>query len=164
MIALAIVLLMVQHATSFALRETVFGPSHNPDHRYADVGDFAARTLPENAVVLAMQHSGTIRFYGGRATLRYDFIGRDWGGRAPAEIEGLGQHPYLVIEDWEETYVQKQFGLPADRELPWPQVARLRASGGVTVYDLATTRPTLTPAALEPDSAYTARRKRRAQT
>lgn len=41
-----------------------------------DVGAFVARETSPNAVFFALQHSGTIRFYGGRHTLRYDQL--DW--------------------------------------------------------------------------------------
>ena len=40
------------------------------EHKYAGVGEFVARRLPANAVVLAMQHSGTISYCGGRHTPR----------------------------------------------------------------------------------------------
>jgi hypothetical protein len=151
--AVVILFLMVKHATAYAVRERVFGPLKSGDHRYADVGDFVGRTLPENAVVFTMQHSGTIRFYGGRLTLRYDFLDMDWADRAPAELERLGLHPYLAIDDWEVPYVQMQFKLPTEQALPWPHVARMRENGGVTIYDLATEGPRVRPVALEPGHA-----------
>lgn len=152
-IALVIVLLMVKHATGYALGQGVFGPLQNSERRYADVGDFVNRTLPDNAVVFAMQHSGTVRFYGGRLTLRYDFLNPARDPDAPAALERLGFHPYLVIDDWEAPDVQKRFKLSGDLSLPWPFVARMRENGGVTIYDLATTRPNITPVALSPDRA-----------
>ena len=48
----------------------------------------------------------------------------------------MGLHPYLGIDDWEAVDVRKHFGLPADRPLLWPYVARLHEHS-VTVYDLA---------------------------
>jgi hypothetical protein len=49
--------------------------------------------------------------------------------------------------------VQKQFKLSGDLSLPWPFVARMRENGGVTIYDLATTRSNITPIALSPNRA-----------
>jgi len=153
-LAMIVILFFVaRHTLGYAIGERVFGPLKQSDHRYADVGEFIGRTLPDNAAVFTMQHSGTVRFYGGRLTLRYDFLDPDWTARAPAELERLGLHPYLAIDDWEVPYVQKQFRFPADRPLPWPQVARMREFGGVTVYDLATTGATESPVALEPGLA-----------
>ncbi len=141
-IAVALCLVFAtEHALSYAADAGAFGLLRG-ERRYITVGEYV-RTLPEDAVLFTMQHSGSARFYGGRYTLRYDFIDRDWTGRAPAEIERLGLHPYLLIDDWEAPYVRQQFGL-SDGPLPWPLTARLREHGGVTVYDLAT-KPVFSP-------------------
>ena len=42
--------------------------------RYRTVGEFVARELPERSLFLTMQHSGSLRYYGRRTTLRYDWI------------------------------------------------------------------------------------------
>ena len=150
--ALAILLLMTKHAVGYAAAHDVFGVKGG-EYRYAEVGDFINRALPENAVLFAVQHSGTIRFYGGRLTLRYDVLGTDRTRRAPAELERLGFHPYLAIDDFEIPQVYREFGLPADRPLPWPVTARMRESGGVTIYDLATHAEMTSPASIEPGGA-----------
>jgi hypothetical protein len=150
--AAVVVLLSVNHTTEFALNSSVFGPASQSERRYVDVAEFIDRNLPENAVVFAMQHSGSIRIWGGRLTLRYDFIDPDWRSRIIPELERMGLHPYLGIDDWEAVDVRKHFGLPADRPLPWPYVARLRENG-VTVYDLASKPVAASVVALEPGLA-----------
>jgi hypothetical protein len=152
--AAALLLLIVRYTIGFAHDKLVFGPLQKSEHRYADIAYFIGRALPENAVALTMQHSGNVRLFGGRMTLRYDFIDPPWAGRVVPELERQGLHPYLVIDNWEVSDVQKHFGLPADRPLPWPYVARMRESGGVTIYDLGTGPPGTSPVvALEPDSS-----------
>jgi len=152
--AAVIVLLIVKSTTGFALDKSIFGPLKRSEHRYADVAEFINHALPENAVVLAMQHSGNVRIWGGRLTLRYDFIDPEWAPRVVPELEQEGLHPYLTIDDWEEPDVKRHLGLAADRPLPWPYIARMRDSGGVTIYDLATTRAPAAPVvALEPESS-----------
>lgn len=122
------------------------------ERRYIDAGQFAARELPSNAVVLTMQHSGTVRFYGGKLSIRYDFLDKERARQVPADLERLGYHPFLLIDDWETPYVNRQFGFPAESSLPWPVLGRMREFGGVTVFDLAASaspRPvTITPGAL----------------
>ena len=147
-VALAILLLMGKHTIGYAAAHDVFGVKGG-EYRYAEVGDFIHRALPENAVVFAMQHSGTIRFYGGRLTLRYDVLGDRTKG-APAELERLGFHPYLAIDDFEIPQVYREFALPTDRPLPWPVIARMRDSGGVTIFDLATSPQAASPVSIEP--------------
>jgi hypothetical protein len=146
--ALAILLLITKHTVGYAAAHDVFEMKRG-EYRYAEVGDFINRALPENAVVFAVQHSGSIRFYGGRLTLRFDHLG-DQGERARVELEGLGLHPYLAIDDFEIPQVYGEFGLPADRPLPWPVTARMRESGGVTIYDLATHAHVTSPVSIEP--------------
>jgi hypothetical protein len=153
-LAALMVLLIVRHAVSFALAHSIFGPLRQSEHRYADVAAFIGDNLPENAVVFAMQHSGNIRIWGGRLTLRYDYVDTDSRARIIPELERQGLHPYLGIDDWEAPEVKSHFGLPPDQPLPWPCVARMRESGGVAVYDLASHPDTSFPiVALEPDSS-----------
>ena len=148
--AAAIVLLLVKHSTSFAAAEGVFGPLAASEQRYADVGAYVRDALPSNAAVLAVQESGSIRHYGGRITLRWDLIDRKWTTRVPGELERLGLHPYLVIEDFERPQFREWFGIAPDAALPWPLVARMRENGGVSVLDLASQAVAVPPVSLEP--------------
>jgi hypothetical protein len=154
--ASVILLLSVKHTTEFALDNSVFGGLRRGEQRYADVAEFVYRNLPDNAVIFAMQHSGSLRMWGGRLTLRYDWIDPDSNPelrpRVVPELERLGLHPYLAIDDWEAPDVRRHFGLAADQSLPWPYVARLRETG-VTVYDLASTPVAMPVVALEPASS-----------
>jgi hypothetical protein len=129
--------IFVVKGMSFATRAGVFGQLKANERRYVDIGEFVGRTLPENAIVLSGQHSGSVRFYGGRLTARYEWVDKEWASRTPAEFERVGLHPYMVIDDWEAPLVRAQFGLPADTPLPWPAIAHRREQV-VTVFDLAT--------------------------
>jgi hypothetical protein len=135
--AMTILALIVWRSASYTAALDTFGPFKAGEHKYADLGAFIARTTDADAVFFALQHSGTIRYYGGRHTLRYDLLDRDAAAHAPEVLERLGLHPYLAIEDAEVGDVRKAFGLPADRPLPWPYVARTNAHGGTSIYDLA---------------------------
>ena len=148
-VAIAVALVMLTMTTRFNYGHV--GPRDNQDgeRRYVDVGAFVQRSLPPNAVVLAVQESGSIRYYGGRMTIRWDLIDRDWTTRAAAELERLGLHPYLVTEDFELPQLRDWFGLPVGSQLPWPLVARMRERGGVSVHDLASQPGTISPVSLE---------------
>ena len=57
-----------------------------------------------------MQHSGSIRYYSGRLTIRYDAFSP---GRLPLTIEWLlarGYRPYILLEDWEELQYRARMG------------------------------------------------------
>jgi hypothetical protein len=151
--AVLAVLLMVKYTTAFALDNGVFGQIERTEHRYADVGEFIARTLPPNALVFAMQHSGSIRIWGGRMTLRYDWVDPDWKARVIPFLEHEGFHPYLTVDDWEIPDVKRHFALPEGARLPWPVTGRMREFGGVTVYDLGTHPAMVSPTQILPGLA-----------
>lgn len=133
---------------SFGEDRGSFGSEREGERRYVDVGGFVDANLPLNAAIFSMQHSGGIRFYSGRLTLRYDWVQKDWAKDVPAAVERAGYHPFLIIDDWEAPSVADQWGLPRDRSLPWPIVARMTEYGGVTVFDLATDPQPTGPIAL----------------
>jgi hypothetical protein len=134
---------------SFARGQHMFGALRVLEQRYLDIGRYIDRTLPRNAIVISMQHSGTVRLYGGRLTLRYDRLDGPWLARAPRELERLGLHPYALLEDWEAPAVRSRLGLDAGSPLPWTALARMREPMGVTLYDAASAAPAVsTPVTL----------------
>ena len=133
-----ITLVLVANATRFNVGHGMFGELKEGERRYAVVGTYIHDALPPNAIVFSVQESGSVRFYGGRMTIRWDSIDRDWTGRAAAEMERIGLHPYMVIEDWEVPQMRGWFGLAPHAPIPWPLVARLRDPVGVSVLDLST--------------------------
>jgi hypothetical protein len=146
--------MMVATTVSFASNHFVFGGLRAGERRYIDVGEFAADRLPADAALFAVQHSGSLRFYAGRLTLRFDSVRREWAARVPAAVERAGYHPYLIVDDFEIPQVRRQFGFEADTPLPWPILARIRELGGVTIFDMATAPASQSPIALEPVSRH----------
>jgi len=150
----AVTLGLIAYTTRFNVGHGMFGPLRDVERRYADVGVYVHQALPANAIIFAIQQSGSVRYYSGRMTIRWDLIDRDWTSRAAAEVERLGLHPYMVIEDWELPQMRDWFGLAPDAPPPWPLVARLRAPVSVSVLDLSSRPPAQqVPAALTAGSA-----------
>jgi len=145
--------LLAASSLSFAGREGVFGRVRDSERRYAAIGSFAVATLPERAALIAVQHSGSVLFYSGRLTVRFDALEYPRSLELAPALERAGHHPFLVIDDAEAPDVRRRFGIPADSPLPWPIRARMRERGGVTVYDLAASPSTDAPVALEPAGA-----------
>jgi hypothetical protein len=138
---------------SFAKDSGALGGVRTGERRYVEVGEFVVRNLPENAAIFSMQHSGSLRFYSGRLTLRYDSVQKEWAKGVPAAVERAGYHPFLIIDDWETPQFREHWGLAPTDPLPWPVIAHMRESGGLTVFDLATTPGSITPAALVPGNS-----------
>jgi hypothetical protein len=153
MAATCALLFMVSMTMSFAAEKGGLGRYRAGERRYIDIGEFAADQLPANAALFSVQHSGSLRFYSGRLTLRFDWVEPAWAARVPGEVERAGYHPYLVVDDWEIPQVRQQFGFVADAPLPWPILARNREHG-MTVFDMATRPVPAAPIALEPGSRH----------
>ena len=144
---------LVTSTVPFASRMGVFGGLRDGERHYIEVGEFVSRALPANAVLFAIQHSGSMRFYGGRMTLRFDWVDKEWAPRTIADVERLGLHPYLVADDFELPQFRAQFGLAPDGRLPYPIVGRMRELAGTTVFDLASHPVQSSPVAFEPGAA-----------
>jgi hypothetical protein len=152
--AVAMLYVMMATTISFAADHGCFGRMRASERRYVDVGEFAGEHLPTNAILFSTQHSGSLRFYSGRLTLRFDWVQPEWASGVTAAVERAGYHPYLIVDDWEIEQVRKQFGFAPGAPLPWPIVARMRELGGLTVFDMATSPGDVSPVALEPGSRH----------
>lgn len=105
--------------------------------KYATAGRFAGSATPPNSVIVAMQHSGSVRYYGGRVTLRYDNLDPRWLDRAVAWFDERGAHPYALLEDWEVRDVQKRFaGQASLARFDEPPVATYHGVATVHLFDL----------------------------
>lgn len=105
------------------------------EQRYLDVARYLAEHTEPRAVILSYQHSGSIRQYGGRLTLRWDQLHPAWLDRAVEYLVSTGRHPYIVV-DVEEvepfmTRFRKQNRLGA---LDWTAMAVL-GNSRVAVFD-----------------------------
>jgi hypothetical protein len=110
------------------------------EQRYKTVGEYIASALPEQAVVLSMQHSGGIRFYSHRVTVRYDLIAPSDLDLVIDELERLGYAPYIALDDWEEPLFRDRFaGHSRLADLDWAPVVRLHQNT-VAVYQVTSDR------------------------
>jgi hypothetical protein len=69
--------------------------------RYVTIATRLREISGDNAVVLAVQHSGSVRYYAGRMTLGFEALPPPWLDKAIAWLIERGVHPYAVLEDWE---------------------------------------------------------------
>ena len=91
------------------------------EKRYVDVGRYIALATPPGAAFIAGLHSGTIRYYADRLTLRYDQIEPDWLDRTLAYMGSHGHPTYIVVEEGEESIFRNRFGSRSTYgQLDWP--------------------------------------------
>jgi hypothetical protein len=107
------------------------------DTKFEVAGRIVARAVPPNGVVMTMQHSGSIRYYGGRLTMRYDQLDEEWLDRAVEWLSSQGVGTYAFIEDWEVPEFHRNFPEQRLGKLGMKPVIEYRnASAVMFLYDL----------------------------
>ena len=91
-----------------ASRLNVF-PDNEGERRYATVAELVRQATDSSSIILASIHTGPIRYYAGRDTMRFDLLNEEWLDRAIAWLTEHGRHPYILIEDWERPIFEKRF-------------------------------------------------------
>lgn len=84
--------------------------------RYIAAGRFA-RELPADAVILCNQHSGSLRYYAGRITMRFEWLDPDMYAEALDHVRRLGRPLFVVLDDWERDVFRQRYAGVAD--LSW---------------------------------------------
>jgi hypothetical protein len=78
-------------------------PEHEARHRI--VGELVARVTPEHAVIFALQHSGSVRYYADRETLNWDHIPAGQFAATVQAIRERGLPVFLLIDSQEERVI-----------------------------------------------------------
>ena len=134
----AVALLVVAAVAGFGVHTARSHQAFDVEHerRYAAVGRYIARELPERAVLLAMLHSGSANYYSGRPTIRYDLLA---GSRLDPLVEILKQRgyvPYLVIDSTERADFEARYrGHSRLGALDWPPLVQMY-SPPVEIYSV----------------------------
>ena len=102
---------------------------------YASAAEYVRTQLPANAVVLTVQHSGSIRYYANRLTLRWDLLPAEWWPRALDVLTERGYRPYLLVSVFEEEQLRRQFGFSDAEDGPGTLVALMSDPEQLRLYD-----------------------------
>ena len=104
---IAIVALGVSN-TIEASRRDVFEQRQAARHE-APIGRLVTTHTPPNSVLLTFERSGSMRYYGGRITLRYDLLDSEWLDRAVAWLTARGVRVYAVLDRRQADEVRARF-------------------------------------------------------
>jgi Dolichyl-phosphate-mannose-protein mannosyltransferase len=133
----AVVAVLGWHGVRYAIDHSTFMMKRG-EQKYAAVGNYIATRMPERAVFLSIQHSGSARYYSGRLTIRFDWIDPKWLDRALDDLRSRGYHPYFLLEEFEEPQFRERFAADSPLgALNWPPIARLPRTPDVKIYDPA---------------------------
>ena len=122
-VAVAVILgLLASYGMTFARDHSIFSVQEG-ERKYVAMGQYIGRRLPERAAFLCMQHSGSIRYYSGRLTIRYDWIPPERFEATVTHLRQRGYTPFLLIDDAEEAEFKDRFSdSSAVKPLGTPQV------------------------------------------
>jgi hypothetical protein len=109
-------------------------------HRALTVARYVECSLPERSVLISLQHSGSVRQYADRLSLRYDWLDPAWLDRAIATLRKRGYAPVILLEEWEEAPFKARFASQIHGKLDWPPRAQVDEFIRVRLYD-PTDRP-----------------------
>ena len=112
----------------------VLGTKHS-ESRYIDAARYVDLMAPKDGLVLAMQHSGSIRYYAGRTTVRYDWLDQHGLDEAIVLMHRMNRGPLLVLDDWEEPNFRRRFQGQKWGALDWPARAESETQPLVRIYD-----------------------------
>jgi len=136
LVAFGVVAVIAYHGISFGADKDLFTISRG-EARYKKVGEFVARELPERSLLLSMQHSGSLRYYGHRTTVRYDFLPHDRLDEVVAHFQARGWSVYIVVDEWEEDTEYRSRFSAANKlgKLDWTPIALWSVGMPVRIYD-----------------------------
>ncbi len=104
------------------------------ESRYRMAGAYLKAALPPDAVIVAVQESGSARYYVDVPILRWDLLDVDLDF-ALAAMRAIGRHPVLLVEDWETPDLRMKFPASANARLDWPARAEFGDETRVRLFD-----------------------------
>jgi hypothetical protein len=147
-VALAISMVVVATAGVATAAERHAFDIGRGERRYVDIARFIAGHSDADAVVIALQHTGALRLYAGRLTLRFDQLDPAWLDRVGEFLQANGRHPYIVLEGSEVGLFKARFAPVSELgRLDWPPMARFE-DPPIVVYDVADRHPSGPPLAI----------------
>jgi hypothetical protein len=122
--------------------------------RFTDAALWIREHVPVNAVVLAVWHSGSVRFYGDRFTVLWDALAPEQFDSIANQLEAAGRPPFLLLEAWEAPRFKERFGTTSRfGALDWPPKAQIGRD--IALYDLADRGRYFTGGAVHSERVFT---------
>ena len=117
--ALAVVLGISAHGVSQARGLETFRLA-DQQRRVSQVAEFLLTTLPSDAVIVAGEQSGSLRYYTGRSIVRWDSATPDTLASALAALTTEGRAVVIALDAWERAPFRARHGRVSAVTLDWP--------------------------------------------
>jgi hypothetical protein len=134
-IAVAIAITAVGlHGVVEAKRRAAFDVSRG-EAKYVDVARVVDAVTDPDSVIISAVHSGSLRYYAGRLTVRWDTGDPAWLDRTAQWLAAHGHHPYFVLEPQEIADLRARFAAKSTlARLDWTPMV-IFPTGGVQLFD-----------------------------
>ena len=107
-VATALAVGVMTHGLWFAVQHDVLAIGRT-ESRYPQIARIVAGATDPTAAVISAQHSVSLRYYGSRVTLRWDFMEGSELDTAVAWLAEHGHRPYLLLDASEVKDVRARF-------------------------------------------------------
>lgn len=139
------VLVLGVHQVAIAEGRFVFDLWKN-ERRYVTVAREVRRMTDRTSAIFSMQHSSSIRYYGGRVSIRYDAMEPPWIDRSVDWLATRGIRSYLLVDDWEIPWLRERFpGRRIIERLDEPPLLHYQGTSQVYLFDLTGPRDPTVP-------------------
>lgn len=128
---IVLVLGLVGYMSGSAARHGAF-EIRAQEQQYPRAGAFVRDSLPAGAFVIAMQHSGSIRYYAGRPTIRWDLLDATTLDDVVARLRAEGHEPFVVLDVGEDAPFRRKF--EAAQQQAIRRLAPIAVLGDARVY------------------------------
>ncbi len=138
------------HQLDTAISLGVFG-NREGRRRFVDAANLVRRVTEPNSAIASLDHSGSLRYYGGRMTINFGSVPDQSFDAVVDWLAAHGVRTYLALEEWELLEVRQRFGSNrCMRVLDRPPVAVLEWPGKMQLFDLTGTRQEEAPIVARP--------------
>ena len=134
--ALIVALSLLAHGVSQARALDTFRLA-DQQRRVERVADFISTELPADAVVLAGEQSGSLRYYTGRAILRWDAASPEALVSALVALAATGRPVVIALDAWEREPFRAKFNAVPSVSLEWPPAFEAGSSHRTRVWRLS---------------------------
>jgi hypothetical protein len=132
---LAVVLGLSAHGVSLARGLETFRLA-DQHRRVSQVAAYLAATLPHDAVIVAGEQSGSLRYYTGRSILRWEAASPDALAAAVAALNARGLPVVIALDAWEHEPFRAKFAALPGVSLEWPPAFEAGTSHRTQVWRL----------------------------
>ena len=152
--ALGVVLLGLWNA-GIAIERGVYDQRQAARHE-APLGHLVQTRTAPNSVVLAFEHSGSMRYYGGRVTLRYDILDGEWLDRTVEWLTARGVRVYAILDRRQADEAKTRFATQR-RAAAFDRPFLVYEPAGTALFDLSQQRDPAQPPEVITDASRTRR-------